>query len=188
MSWRLLCPCGASGFALPATYDRCNVVLVFHVDRGEIDGLDVSDRTVAIVADTPKLMAEGNWHVGLLVDDRCSQGQVDALVSVFAGQKGGPMGMVAALVGDVLGVETAPIEYADEGSRHRVKIGDLVDIEIEDFVHEGMTEPAKLVNAGHPAASELTAAVARRSQVDAFGIDFSAVGKNGHAAPFAWAA
>ena len=47
MAWRLegtyfencncnvLCPCGASFFALPADNERCYVVLVFHVDSVE---------------------------------------------------------------------------------------------------------------------------------------------------------
>src|SRR5581483_4628861 len=60
----VLCPCGASFFALPADNERCNVTLVFHVDRGDVDGVDVSGLTWAIVADTPGKMADGNWRVG----------------------------------------------------------------------------------------------------------------------------
>jgi hypothetical protein len=65
MAWRLqgtyfencncdvLCPCAASFFALPADNERCHVTLVFHVDEGAVDGIDVSGLTWAVVADTP---------------------------------------------------------------------------------------------------------------------------------------
>ena len=31
-------------------------------------------------------------------------------------------------------MESATIDYADDGRRHSLKVGDLIDIEIEDFV------------------------------------------------------
>jgi hypothetical protein len=89
-----------------------------------------------------------------------------------------------------LGVEVAPIEYADNGRRHRVRIGDLAEIEIEDFVPpqtpEG--EVSKLTGIFHPANSTLTIAQATTSWFNAFGLQFSYEGKNGHSAPFSWAA
>jgi uncharacterized protein DUF1326 len=60
----------------------------------------------------------------------------------------------------MLGMLTAPIEYEDEGRRHRVRIGDFVEIEIVDFVPpqtpEG--EVSKLTGVFHPANSTLTMA------------------------------
>jgi hypothetical protein len=120
----VVCPCGASSFALPATNDRCNFLMAFHVDSGEIEGGDVSGLSVGIVGDTPGMMVNGGWRVGVLMDEKASSEQAAALGSVFAGQKGGPMEMLAPLIGEMLGVESAPIDYADDGSRHRVKIGD----------------------------------------------------------------
>ena len=62
MSWKLdgtyfencnctwVCPCTVSSLVAPATQDRCQVVLVYHVDRGEVEGTDVSGLSVAVVA------------------------------------------------------------------------------------------------------------------------------------------
>ena len=47
------CPCGASNLLLPATNDRCDVLLAFHVEQGDVDGVDVGGTTVALLADTP---------------------------------------------------------------------------------------------------------------------------------------
>ena len=186
----MVCPCTTSGLSLPADYERCRVVLVFHVDSGEVEGVDVSGLTVAVVGDTPPLMADGNWRVGMFMDAAASQEQAEALGAVFAGQRGGPMEMVAPLIGEMLGMEVAPIEYVDEGRRHRVKVGDAIDIEIEDFVpplNPG-GEVSKLTGMFHPANSTLTIARATASRVNAFGLEFSNEGKNGHSAPFSWAA
>jgi hypothetical protein len=124
----------------------------------------------------------------MFVDDGASDDQVDKLTAVFGGQKGGPMGALAPLVGEVLGVERAPIQVVEDGLRHSVRIGDAIDFEVEDIVPFGIEtgEPARLTGVFHPVASELTAAEATRSQISAFGIEYE--GKTGLSAPFAWAA
>src|SRR5256885_15458369 len=85
----VLCPCGASFFVLPADNERCNVVLVFHVDRGEVDGIDMSGLSWAVVCDTPGMMAEGNWRVGVIMDAAASAEQAGALGTVVSGARGG---------------------------------------------------------------------------------------------------
>jgi hypothetical protein len=186
----MVCPCTTSGLSMPADYERCRVVLVFHIGRGEVQSTDVSGLTAAIVADTPPLMSEGNWRVGLFLDAAASEDQAQKLGAVFGGQAGGPMAMVTPLIGEMLGLERAPIEYADDGRHHRVRIGDAVEIEIEDFVPPALPEGevSKLTGMFHPANSTLTIAKATRSRVDAFGLSFANEGKNGHSAPFSWAA
>ena len=186
----MVCPCTTSGLTMPADTERCRVVLVFHVDSGEVDGTDVSGLTVGVLADTPQVMAEGNWRVGVFMDEAASQEQAEKLGAVFSGQLGGPPELLAPLMGEMLGMVSAPIEYEDDGRRHRVRIGDFAEIEIVDFVPpqtpEG--EVSKITGVFHPANSTLTMAQATASRVSAFGLDFANVGKNGHSAPFSWAA
>lgn len=185
----MVCPCTTSGLTMPADQDRCQVVLAFHVEHGEVDGVDVSDKTVVILADTPPVMAEGNWRVGLVMDAAASPEQSEKLRVVFGGQAGGPMAMLSPLITELLGMETAPIAYVDDGRIHSVKVGEMMDIEIEDFVAPGNAsgEVERLTGIFHPANSTLTIAKANRSRVDAFGLSFANEGKNGHWAPFSWA-
>jgi hypothetical protein len=184
----VLCPCGASSLTLPADKERCIFVFAYHVDDGEIEGVDVSDRTVLVVGDTPAMMTDGNWRVGLIVDDGASEEQTQLLGAVFGGQKGGPMELLAPLISELLGLEQMPIEYADDGFKHRVKAGDGIDIEIEDFVPEGFSEPSRLTGVWHPSNTTLTVAQAKRAKIQVFGMELDQEGKNGHAAPFSWAA
>jgi hypothetical protein len=187
-SCEVVCPCTAS-FALGADYDRCKVTLVFHLTDGDVEGTDVSGLTVAAVADTPKVMSEGNWRLGVFIDDSASDQQAEKLGAVFSGQLGGPMEALGPLVSENLGVERAPIEVREEGLLHSVKIGDAVDFEIEDVVPFGVEsgEPARLTGIFHPAGSELTIAKATRSNISAFGVEYE--GKAGvSSSQFSWAA
>src|SRR6185295_2928754 len=200
MAWRLegsyfetcscdvVCPCTAS-MSLGATKDRCNVVLVFRIKNGEVDGTDVSGLTVAAVADTPKVMTEGNWRLGVVIDSAASDEQAEKLGAVFSGALGGPMESLGPLVGENLGVERLPIEIQEDGIRHSVRIGDAVDFEIEDVVPFGVEtgEPAKITGIFHPAGSELTVARATRSAIDAFGISYDAKAAFSRS-QFSWAA
>jgi hypothetical protein len=181
------CPCTAS-LALGADYDRCNVVLVFHVERGEVDGVDVSGVTVAGVGDTPKYMNEGNWRLGVLIDDAASDEQAEKLAAVFSGQMGGPMGALAPLIGENLGMQRAPLRFTSEGGRHSLDMGEAGRLEIEDVIPFGMEdgEPVRLTGVFHPAASELTIAKAGDSRVSVFGMEPVLAGKSGFSAPFAW--
>jgi hypothetical protein len=200
MSWKLegsyfetcscntICPCTAS-FSFGATHERCRVTLVFNVENGEVDGTDVSGLKVAAVADTPKVMSDGNWRLGVFIDAAASDEQAEKLGGVFSGALGGPMEALGPLIGENLGVERAPIQVQEDGLRHSVKIGDAVDFEVEEVVPFGSEsgEPVRLTGVLHPAGSELTVAHATRSKIDAFGIQY-----DGDAAfttaNFAWAA
>jgi hypothetical protein len=187
-SCELMCPCNLS-FDHGATYDFCRVTLVFNIREGEVEGTDISGLKVAAIADTPKVMTEGNWRLGLFIDDQATDEQAEKLVQVFGGQLGGPMAALAPLVGEMLGVERAPIEVEDDGLRHTVRIGDAVDFEVEDIVPFGVEtgEPVRFQGMFHPAGSDLTMAEAKRSQIDAFGIKYE--GKTGLSkSDFAWAA
>jgi hypothetical protein len=184
----LICPCNAS-FDHGATYDYCRVTLVFNIREGEVDGTDVSGLKVAAIADTPKVMTDGNWRIGMFIDERASDDQADKLAAVFSGQLGGPMAAIAPLVGEMLGIERAPIEVVDDGTRHSVRIGSAIDFEIEDIVPFGIEtgQPVRLVGMFHPVSSELTVAEAKRSKISAFGIEYE--GKTGlSTSEFAWAA
>jgi hypothetical protein len=187
-SCEVVCPCTAS-LALGADYDRCRVTLVFHVVDGDVEGTDVSGLTVAAVGDSPKVMSDGNWRLGVFIDGAASDQQAEKLGAVFGGQLGGPMEALAPLVSENLGVERARIEVREDGLRHSVRIGDAIDFEIEDVVPFGVEsgEPARLSGIFHPAGSELTIAKATRSRISAFGIEYE--GKSGFSSSaFSWAA
>jgi hypothetical protein len=99
------------------------------------------------------------------------------------------MAALGPLVGEVVGVERVAIEVVDDGLSHSVRIGDVIDFEIEDIVPFGKEngEPVKFDGMFHPVASDLTMAKAKRTNINAFGISYE--GKTGlSTSEFSWAA
>src|ERR1700752_143980 len=125
-SCELMCPCNLS-FDHGATYDFCRATLAFHVREGEVNGTDVSGLNAVVIIDTPKVMTDGNWRLGMFIDERARDEQAEKLGKGFGRQLGGPIGRVAPLVGEVVGVERARIELTEDGLRHSVLVGDAID-------------------------------------------------------------
>src|SRR5215471_8945108 len=162
MAWRIdgtyfescscdtLCPCTWSALTAKATHDRCRALFAYHVDSGEIEGIDVSGLNFALFLDTPPVMADGDWRVGVYLDDAASDRQEEKLGALLSGQLGGPPAM--------LGVEKVPITYSEDGHSHRVQIGDAVDVGVEDFTALAGQDPVRLTNVFHPSNTTLTVA------------------------------
>lgn len=136
----------------------------------------MSGLTVAAMADTPKVMSEGNWRLGVLVDADASDEQAQSLGAVFGGEMGGPMEALAPLVGENLGLERVAMDISHEDGTHRIAFGDSGDVlEVQEVVPFGKENgaPARLVGVFHPAGDALAVARATESSVSAFGMDFS---------------
>ena len=182
-----ICPCFTSGLTRAGDYERCQGFIAFHVEKGEADGVDLSGRRAVFVQDSPPMMAEGGWKVGVIVDDEASEEQAERLAAIIAGHVGGPMEAFAALTGEFLGVERAPIEITSEGHTHTVRVGDLIDAEFEDEVHEGVSEPVGLINT--LAAfwlSPVTISPPSKSIIKAFGMEIDNSNRHGTNARFDW--
>src|SRR5207247_9399465 len=109
-------PCTAS-LTLGAAREYCRAALVVHVDGGDVDGVDVSDLTVVAVAESRKVMAEGKWRLGVVIEEAASDEQAQALGGVFSGELGGPMAGLGPLVGENLGVERRRVEFSEADGR-----------------------------------------------------------------------
>ena len=183
----VVCPCTWSGLSRPATNERCNVLLGFHVERGEIEGADVSGLTFGVLADSPKQMTDGGWRVGLLMDAAATDDQAAKLQGVATGALGGPMAALAPLIGEFLGVERVPITYETVDGVARARFGERADVEVA-AVRSIEGKEITLGNVPHPASSTLTIAPSTRAQIRAFGIEFGSPNTSGFTAAFSWSA
>ena len=103
-------------------------------ESGQINGVNVSGLSFALFLDTPPVMSQGNWRVGVYLDDAATDRQAEQLGTVLSGQAGGPPAMLAPLIGEMLGVEKTRITYSEDGRGHHVRIGEGIDVGVEDFV------------------------------------------------------
>lgn len=185
-----LCPCIGSNLTARPSEGDCKAAIAMRIDKGQKDGVKLDGLSFIVLLHSPNAMAEGNITVGLIVDERASDKQVEAISAIATGAAGGPMAALGPLVGKVAGVEKRAIRFTVNGMKFSVKAGELIDQALEGVPGPARPgEPIYLDNTCHPVSSKLALAKATRSKFDAFGIRWEdASGKrNGHYAPFAWA-
>lgn len=186
-----LCPCITSNLAATPTEGNCKAAIAMRIDKGERDGVALDGLSFVVLLYAPKAMAEGDFTVGLVIDERASDEQAQHITEIASGQAGGPMGALAPLVGNMAGVERRAISFQADGLSLSVKAGELIDQACEGV--PSASNPGNAIsidNVFHPVASRLALAKATRSRFHAFGIDWDdeTGTRNGHFAPFSWAA
>jgi hypothetical protein len=185
-----LCPCIGSNLTARPTEGDCKAAIAMRIDKGEKDGVKLDGLSFIVLMHSPKAMAEGNITVGLIIDERATDKQAEAISAIATGAAGGPMAALGPLVGRVAGVEKRPISFGVDGLTRTVKAGELIDQACEGVPGPARPgEPIYLDNTCHPVNPRLALAKATRSSIHAFGInwDDSSGTRNGHFAPFAWA-
>ncbi len=186
-----LCPCITSNLSATPTDGECKAAVAMRIGKGEMDGVKLDGLSFIVMMHSPAAMGAGNMTVGLIVDDRASDKQVEAISAIATGAAGGPMAALGPLVGRIAGVEKRPISFNIDGLKRTVKAGELVDQAIEGVASAG--DPAQAIcvdNTAHPVSSRLSLAKATRSMFNVFGINWndSSGTRNGHFAPFSWSA
>jgi len=126
----VLCPCWIGEDPDGGT---CDSVFGWAVDQGTVEGLDVSGRVLALSVHIPGNVLAGNWSAVVYVDDQATTAQEEALLKVFTGQLGGAIADIAALIGEVVAVERAPISFAVEDGEGTMKVGDIAEIRLAPF-------------------------------------------------------
>lgn len=186
-----VCPCIGSNLADTPTEGDCKAAIAMRIDKGQKGGVMLDGLAFIVLLHSPGPMIDGNIKVGLIIDENADQAQSDAITGIASGEAGGPMAALAPLVSEIAGVEKRPIRFEIDGMNRHVTAGELIDQALSGIpsaVAEGDT--LYLDNVAHPVASRLALAKATHSRFNAFGIDWddSSGLRNGHFAPFSWAA
>jgi hypothetical protein len=126
----VLCPCW-----IGEDPDRgdCQAFLSYHFDTGRIRGLDVSGLTIVAATYIPGNVLAGNWEQVILVDDRATPEQRDAILAALGGKLGGPLADLSQLVGTVKAVESVPISHELVGGAGTVTIPGILESTMEPY-------------------------------------------------------
>jgi hypothetical protein len=191
-SCEVACPCLFSGAppmtSTPSSSDgACDVPIAFHIDRGSYGDVRLDGLNAVAVARSPGAMADGNMQVAIYVDERADNEQRDALTAILSGAAGGPMGMLAPLVSEVLGVRSVPIDFRIEGRRRVCEIPDVMHLAVQP-IPTVVPDGEMTVDGAHPfALTALAMAVGEEgSTYSDYGLTFDNSGKNGHYARIVW--
>jgi hypothetical protein len=124
---KVVCPCWVGE---DPDHGICEGVIAWCVDKGTVNGVDVSGLTLAVMAHIPGNVLKGNWRVVVFVDGKATPQQREALLNVWTGKLGGPVADLVQLIGEVVGVEQVPITFNVEGGRGTLKIGQAIEAEM----------------------------------------------------------
>ena len=143
----------------------------------------------AAMVDGP--MGDGNWTVGLIIDERRErERRWRPSAHICSGDEGGPMALMAPLIGTFAGIERAAIAIERRAMGFSITAGDLLSHGAEGVASAARpgSETIMIDNTAHPANKRLHLARGTHSHLHAFGIDWDDAvgGHNGHYAPFDW--
>lgn len=186
------CPCE---FAQPPTDNHCQGVLAWHVNDGDFGGVRLDGLNVLAIGEFFGNLWAGDTKatMGIYMDERADEKQREALQAIFGGRAGGFPAMFANLIGELRGMEFAPIEFelAPDLSTWRARVPGKVEASANALTGP-MTPPGKLVQTINPPGSEVgpgtvaTWGVATADRVDAMGFNFEWGGRSSKHIPFNW--
>jgi hypothetical protein len=172
-SCTFLCPCIATNLMDPPTGGLCKAALLFHIKKGHYGRIRLDDLCCVVVGRIPNALIDGNWSVGLIVDDRANEKQREAITIIMSGKAGGPMARFAHLVGDFLGVEAHPIRFSKKGMKFSFEVPGVLVQEAEGVKGgEDPNKPLYVDNNKHWANKRLGLARPTKSHLKIFGIDW----------------
>ncbi len=178
------CPCV---FLSPPTDGECDALIAWHINKGSFGEIALDDLNAALVIHAPGNLIEGNWEAALYLDERADDPQREALGKILGGQAGGHPAHVAQLIGEVLGVTSAPIDYRAEGRKRSIRVGGYGEAAIEGITGDNDKE---VTIENHPlaVAPGFPAVVAKSSHAhfDDHGLSWQVSDRNGFYSPFSY--
>jgi hypothetical protein len=106
---------------------KCDAFLAYRIDKGTIRDVDVSGVTFAIVGQIPGNVLKGNWRIVVYMSNKAKPAQKQAILDAWTGKLGGPLADLAKLIGEVVAVHDAPIQFRLNKGKGTLKIGDRVE-------------------------------------------------------------
>ena len=91
-----------------------------------MDGLNA-----VLLLNIPGKLFDGGWTLGLYLDQRANQEQMQALGTIFSGQAGGWPAAVSGLIATALAPKQVPISFETADGEHSISVPGLLDVASE---------------------------------------------------------
>jgi len=131
-SCNTVCPCNYGGDPsdLP-----CEAVLCLRIDQGNYGSTGLSGLNVVLYFQIPGKPFEGNWTLGVYLDQQASQTQAEAIGNILSGQAGGWFEPFSGLIGNAIPPKVVPIKFETVDGEHRVTIDGVLEAASEKIPH-----------------------------------------------------
>ena len=129
---------------------KCEFIIGYSIKDGRVGDVSLNGVRAVVAAKYPNAIHEGNGHVVLFVDEKASDEQVNALVSVLSGQLGGmPWEALAGTIGTLEGPIRKPVEVNAAGEQSVVRVAGSVDLQLTP-IRDVISGQAKEVHIVYP--------------------------------------
>ena len=160
----------------------CNAVVAWHIEKGhfqqtQLDGLNA----VAVFVAPGNMFTGPKMKAAFYLDEHANQKQNDALSKIFSGQSGGFFAAAANLIGEMVGIKSAPITFGMEGKRRWLRIREYTELEIEALNGNDPKKDSLVTNPSFTVAPGYDPVIARSTKhtYKDFGFEWDSSGKNG---------
>lgn len=144
------CPCN---FNARPTTGKCEGGWTWHVDAGNVDGVTLDGLNFSVYVNWPGAIHEGNGVALILIDDRSTDEQRQAIARLVEGKSGGPWGILGWTWPTIHGPFPASYDFVVDGVNTRLRCGDYVVAECAPIrnpvsgaeVHPGVVLPEGLI-------------------------------------------
>ena len=132
------------------TDGKCEFVIGYEVKDGSCGTVSLNGVRAVVAAKYPNAIHEGNGHVVLFIDDKATQEQADAFLSILSGKMGGmPWEAIAGTIGRFEGPIRRPVEITVAAERSTVRVGDAIDVALTP-IRDAATGEEKEVHIVYP--------------------------------------
>jgi hypothetical protein len=160
----------------------CNAVVAWHIEKGhfqqtQLDGLNA----VAVFVAPGNMFTGPKMKAAFYLDEHANQKQNDALSKIFSGQSGGFFAAAANLIGEMVGIKSAPITFGMQGKRRWLRIPEYTELEIEALKGNDPNKESLVTNPSFTVAPGYDPVLARSTKhtYKDFGFEWDSSGKNG---------
>jgi len=115
----LMCPCI---FLQAPTKGFCEAMLIWDIKTGNLGDVKLDGLKVSAWLHAPAVLTEGGFQLALYVDKNASDAQHDAIVELWSGKHGGHLGVIASLVGEIIGVKKAEIKCSIDSGKKMLQV------------------------------------------------------------------
>ncbi len=177
-----LCPCillrdPSRGF--------CEAIVGWHIDKGHCEDVNLDGLNIGVWLHAPGNLTKGGWRLALYVDENADDAQFDAICSLWSGEGGGHLSVIASLVAEVISAKKAKITFESTAEKKHLVIdgvgeNEMYPMEGEEGKNVTVANPPLAVAPGNP----IVVHESKRARYHDNGIEWYQSGKAGLASPF----
>ncbi len=180
------CPCVLSMGKADPTYGRCLSWWCIHCKQGHYGDVTLDGLTTALLLETPGPLAEGGWTFAIYLDERGSPEADAALVDIFRGRAGGPIGWFSIMISEYLGVKKVPISYEEQETGWRVNVPKLIDGTVEPILGADGKTPVMAKNTHYWVGPDVIVSKGTKSRYRDWGRNWDLSGQSAEFARIDW--